>query len=103
MGKTTYGKFPIGYYEVCSQLVPVRINSLGYTTRLGKIKTYDDLIQLSILAWVVYSPSHRKILVGEFSNKKIMLAAGSIVMGKFNLSTSYTGMYVSFQIVPLLD
>ena len=32
-----------------------------------------------------------------------MLAAGSIVMGKLNLSTSYTGMYVSFQIVPLLD
>ena len=103
MGKTTYGKFPLGYYEVCSKLVPVRISSWGYTTRLGKIKTYDDLIQKSIRAWVVYSPSHRKILVGEFSNKKIMLAAGSIVMGKLNLSTSYTGMYVSFQIVPLLD
>ena len=54
MGKTTYGKFPIGYYEVCSQLVPARISSLGYTTRLGKIKTYDDLIQKSIRAWVVY-------------------------------------------------
>ena len=90
-----------GYYEVCDKSVPVRSKNEGYTERLGKIKTYEDLVSHAIRGWILYSPSHKEILMGEFSDKGIMLAAGSIVVGKYKEGSSYKGLYSSFQIVPL--
>ena len=90
-----------GYYEVCSKSVPVRSKNEGYTERLGKIKTYEDLVSHAIRGWILHSPSHKEVLMGEFSNKGIMLAAGSIVVGKYKEGSPYKGLYSSFQIVPL--
>ena len=90
-----------GYYEVCSRRVPVRTKNDGYTERLGKIKTYEDLVSHAIRGWILHSPSHKEILMGEFSDKGIMSAAGSIVVGKYKEGSSYKCLNSSFQIVPL--
>ena len=90
-----------GYYEVSAKNVPIRTKNGGYTKRLGLITTYDDLVNHVIVGWVIHSPAHKKILVGEFSEKGIMLAAGSIVLGDYAVDSPYEALYCSFQIVPL--
>ena len=90
-----------GYYEVCSKMVPIRTKNGGYTERLGKIKTYEDLVDLIVRGWSIHSPSHREILIGEFSDKSIMLASGSIILGEYKEGSPYKCLYSSFQIVPL--
>lgn len=97
---STFGYFR-GYYEVCSKKVPIRTKNGGYTERLGLIKTYEDLIDHIVRGWAINSPSHREILIGEFSDKNIMLASGSIILGKYKEGSSYKAVYCSFQIVPL--
>ena len=90
-----------GYYEVSAKNVPIRTKNGGYVKRLGLITTYDDLVNHVIVGWIIHSPAHREILIGEFSDKGVMLAAGSIVLGDYAVGSPYEALYSSFQIVPL--